>query len=376
MEQQRLLEGYATAEGTRRYAARFAGRAAQGHFRAQAAAADLLVSSIGIGTYLGEPNPATDIGYRDAIVAAVRAGVNLIDTAINYRFQRSERAIRAALALLEAQGFARDELVICTKGGFLAPDGAMPADPGEYFYREYVETGLLGPEDVAAESHAIAPKFLENQLERSRKNLGLDCLDVYYLHNPETQLTAVSREEFRRRVRAAFETLELAVAAGRIRVYGLATWNGFRQPEEAQDYLSLAEMAGLAAEVAGAGHHFRFVQLPFNLAMTEALTRANQAHNGQKMPVVQAARALGITLVGSASLLQGHLGRKLPEFVTRALALEDNLQAALQFARSSPGIATALVGMSRPEHVERNLGLVAVEPASREQLAQLFERGG
>ncbi len=382
-EQAQLRQGCATPEGTRRYAARFAGRAAQGHFRAQSAAAGLVVSSIGIGTYLGEPNPATDLGYRDAVVAAVRAGVNLIDTAINYRFQRSERAIRAALAKLEAEGFARDELVVCTKGGFLAPDAAMPADPGEYFHREYVATGLLRLKDVAAESHAIAPKFLENQLERSRKNLGLDCLDVYYLHNPETQLSAVSREEFRRRIRAAFETLELAVATSRIRFYGMATWNAFRQPENAPDYLSLAEMAALAAEVAGPNHHFRFVQLPFNLAMTEALTRANQSldfgaakDGARKMPVVQAARALDIALVASASLLQGHLGRKLPEFVTRALGLADDLQAALQFARSVPGIATALVGMSRPEHVERNLRLVEVEPASRERLAQLFERGG
>jgi aryl-alcohol dehydrogenase-like predicted oxidoreductase len=374
-EQERLWKGWATAEGTVRYAARFVGRAAKGHFRPQPSAAGLIVSSIGIGTYLGEPDAATDQGYSGAVVAAARAGVNLIDTAINYRFQRSERSIRAALAQLEAEGFARDELVICTKGGFLAPDGTMPADPGEYFHREYVETGLLSLDDVAAESHAIAPKFLQNQIERSRRNLGLESIDVYYLHNPETQLPAVAREEFRRRVRAAFETLERAVAAGRIRFYGMATWNGFRQQEDARDYLSLAEMVGLAEEVAGAEHHFRFVQLPFNLAMTEALTRANQSLNGRKMPLVQAARELGIVLVASASLLEGHLGKKLPEFVTRALGLEDNFQAALQFARSSPGIATALVGMSRAAHVARNLRLVEVEPASREQFAKLFERG-
>jgi aryl-alcohol dehydrogenase-like predicted oxidoreductase len=374
-KQEQLRKGYATAEGTGRYAARFAARAAKGHFRAQPAAAGLLVSSIGAGTYLGEPDASTDQGYLEAVVAAARAGVNLIDTAINYRFQRSERSIGAALARLEAEGIARDELIVCTKGGFLSPDGAMPADPGGYFHTEYVETGLLSLDDVAAESHAIAPKFLENQLERSRRNLGLEAIDVYYLHNPETQLLAVPREEFRRRVRAAIEMLERAIAAGRIRFYGMATWNGFRQPEDARDYLSLAEMVALAEEVAGAAHHFRFVQLPFNLAMTEALTRTNQQVHGRKMPVVQAARELGIVLVASASLLQGHLGSKLPEFVTRALALEDHFQAALQFARSSPGIATALVGMSRAEHVERNLQLVEIEPATREQFAQLFERG-
>jgi len=374
-KQERLREGYATAEGTKRYAARFAGCAASGHFRAQPAAAGLLLPSIGIGTYLGEPNAAADQGYCDAILAAARAGVHLIDTAINYRFQRSERSVRAALERLEAEGFARDELIVCTKGGFLTPDGAMPDDPGAYFQKEYVDPGLLSGQDVAADCHAIAPKFLENQLERSRWNLGLETIDVYYLHNPETQLTAVEREEFRRRIRAAFEMLEWAAAEGRIRFYGMATWNGFRQPEEAGDHLSLQEIVGLAEEVAGAGHHFRFVQLPYNLAMTEALTRANQTLNGLKMPMVQAASALGIVLVASASLLQGQLGKKLPEFVARALGLKKNLEAALQFARSSPGIAAVLVGMGRLEHVERNLRLVALEPASREQFARLFERG-
>ncbi len=52
-------------------------------------------------------------------------------------------------------------------------------------------------------------------------------------------------------------------------------------------------MAGIAFEVGGAAHHFRFVQLPFNLAMPEALTRPNQMIDGKPVPMVQAARTLG-----------------------------------------------------------------------------------
>jgi aryl-alcohol dehydrogenase-like predicted oxidoreductase len=366
-----LRPGFATAEGTQRFAARFSGRVGRRHFRTEH---NLSISSIGIGTYLGEPDAATDQAYTDAVVAAVEGGINLVDSAINYRLQRSERAVGAALAKLEAAGYRRDEVIICTKGGFLTPDGAMPPDPGEYFFREFVEPGIFQIEEVAADSHCIAPRFLEDQLERSRRNLGLACLDVYYLHNPETQLSAISREQLHQRVRAAFEFLESAVASGRIRYYGLATWNGFRQAEPAPDYLSLAGMASIAREVAGDGHHFRFVQLPFNLAMTEALTRPNQSLDGRKTSMVEAARALGITLVASASLLQGHLGSNLPAYVGSALGLADNLQCALQFARSAPGITTALVGMSRVEHVRANLELARVEAASVEQFAQLFER--
>ncbi len=365
----------ATAEGTRRYAQRFSNYAAAGHFREQSAAGGLLLSSLGIGTYLGNPDSRTDQAYTDAVVAAVSGGINVIDSAINYRFQRSERSIGAALAQLQQLGFQRDEIILCTKGGYLTPDGEMPANPSDYFFREYIEAGIMRGEDIAAGSHCMTPPYLQNQLSRSLQNLGVECIDVYYLHNPETQLSAVSREEFIRRVRAVFEFLESAVSAGKIRFYGIATWNAFRQPQNAPDYISLGEMDILASEIAGEGHHFRFVQLPFNLAMTEALTRANQPLDSRQLPIIEAAHALEITLVASASLLQRKLAGNLPGFIGQVLGLENDVQRALQFARSSPGITTALVGMSRVEHVQENLKLLRVEPASADQFSNLFDRG-
>jgi aryl-alcohol dehydrogenase-like predicted oxidoreductase len=311
----------------------------------------------------------------DAIVEAVESGVNVIDSAINYRFQRSERSVGAALAELARRGYAREELLICTKGGFLTPDGDLPADAGEYFNHEYVETGILREGDVAAGCHSMAPKFIADQLERSRRNLGVETIDVYYLHNPETQLGEVPREMFNTRLRAAFEFLESAVAAAKIHFYGLATWNAFRQTENAQDFLSLAAMESIARDVAGGSHHFRFVQLPCNLGMTEALTRANQALDGTRVPIVGAASRLGITLVASASMLQGQLSRGLPPFVTSALGMKSDAERAMQFVRSTPGITTALVGMSRVEHVRANLSIVGVAPASQDQFSKLFQRG-
>jgi aryl-alcohol dehydrogenase-like predicted oxidoreductase len=364
--------GSATAEGTLRYAARFQGRAAAGHFRE--IRGGLVLSSIGIGTYLGEPDEATDGAYSDAVIAAVQGGINVLDSAINYRFQRSERAVGAALRELFRKGYGRDEIMVCTKVGFLTPDGEMPSDPNAYFSHEFLERGVFRVEDIAAGCHCMAPGYLADQLDRSRRNLGLSTIDVFYLHNPETQLSEVPREEFRRRIREAFLFLEAAVASKQIRAYGMATWNSFREDPKAEGYLSLAEMVGLAKEVAGDDHHFRFVQLPFNLAMPEALTRPNQMADGRPVPMVQAARATGIALVTSAALLQGQLTRNLPAFVNSALGLKDNASLALQFARSVPGLTTALVGMSQVPHVKANLQLIGVEPASREQFMKLFEQ--
>src|ERR1700723_1656801 len=364
--------GSATAEGTLRYAARFQGRAAAGHFRE--IRGGLVLSSIGIGTYLGEPDDTTDLAYTAAIVAAIENGINVVDAAINYRFQRSERAVGAALKQLFLKGYSRDEIVVCTKAGFLTPDGDMPADPNSYFAREFLERGIFSADDVAAGCHCMAPGYLSDQLERSRRNLGLMTIDVFYLHNPETQLSEVSPEVFRARIREAFLFLESAVASKAIRAYGMATWNSFRDDPKAPGYISLKEMADIARDVAGDDHHFRFVQLPFNIAMPEALTRPNQLIDGKLVPMVQAARSLGIALVTSAALLQGQLTKNLPPFIGAALGLKDNASLALQFARSVPGLTTALVGMSKIEHVKANAELVAVEPASREQFLKLFEQ--
>ena len=368
------MPGRATAQGTLRYAARFQGRTAAGHFRE--IPGGLLFSSIGIGTYLGEPDEATDKGYAEAVVAALAGGINVVDSAINYRLQRSERSVGAALKELAAKGFGRDEVVLCTKAGFLTPDGEMPDDANEYFSREYIERGVFRPEEIAGGCHCMTPRYLADQLDRSLRNLGVECVDVFYLHNPETQLSDVSRDELKKRIREAFAFLESAVSSGKIGAYGLATWNAFREESKAQGYFSLAEMEEIAREVGGSDHHFRFVQLPVNLAMPEALIRPNQVVQGKTLAMVQAARALGITLVSSAALLQGQLTRNLPPYIGEALGLKQNFEQALQFARSVPGVTTALVGMSRVEHVRANLALVGIEPAPRDQFLKLFEPRG
>jgi aryl-alcohol dehydrogenase-like predicted oxidoreductase len=365
------IKSYATLEGTTRYRERFKGIAAPSQFREQH---DLWLSSIGLGTYLGNADDDTDANYAAAIAHAVELGVNVIDTAANYRFQRSERAIGKALReLTEAKGFAREEIIICTKGGYLPFDGAPPRDIRRYIEETFVEPGIAGFQDFAAGSHCMTPSYLQNQLQQSLRNMNLECLDVYYIHNPESQLGHVSEDEFYARLRAAFESLEKTRAQGQLKYYGVATWNGFRVPAGSSGYHSLTRMVAIANEVAGESHGFRFVQLPFNLAMTEALTLRNQIVEGQPLSALEAATALGITVISSASIFQGRVAQGLPKDLRESLgSLATDAQTAIQFVRSAPGVATALVGMSSIEHVEENLKLVNVEPLEPEQFMQLF----
>lgn len=344
-----MAAGFATPEGTIRYRDRFPQLQEAGHFRQ--GPGDLWLSSIGLGTYLGEPDDAADAEYTEAIVTALRSGINVLDTAINYRHQRSERNIGAALQQVAGE-IPREEVFVCTKAGYLSFDGNMPADPRGYFMREYIQPGILDPAQLAGGMHCIAPPYLANQIDRSRNNLGLETIDLFYLHNPETQLADLSQQAFYGRVRKAFDFLESQVTAGAVRFYGMATWNGFRAARETREYLDLLAIANLAREIAGDDHHFRFVQLPFNLAMPEAFGLANQ-DSGRS--IFEVAAELGIAVMGSATLYQGQLTQGLPYALRQAFGMKTDAESAIQFARSAPGITTALIGMGQKEHVVANL---------------------
>lgn len=367
-----LAPGYATPEGTNRFRRRFEG-VYPGHFREFLG---LWLSSIGLGTFLGEPTAACDARYQEAITAALQGGINVIDTAVNYRHQRSERAIAEALKSAMAEGGVhRDEVIIATKGGFLSFDGDEPDDPSEYFQRTFIDPGFLRPEEVVAGCHVMSPRYLENQIEVSRRNLGVETLDIYYLHNPETQAGSVSREEFDRRMRAAFAALEKGVSEGKIRMYGTATWNAFRVGKESRDALSLPDLLRMAEDVGGKDHHFRAIQLPYNLAMPEALSARTQRLGGKAVPVLHVARAHGMMVFASASLLQQKLTEHLPEETHGWFpGLQKDAQRAIQFVRSTPGIACALVGMSRREHLNENLATAKTPPLTLEQLRAVFNQ--
>jgi aryl-alcohol dehydrogenase-like predicted oxidoreductase len=373
-----MIPGFANAEGTARYYERFPKLSEAGHFRQPLnvpGAGALTLSSLGLGTYLGEADAAGDAAYTEAIGAAVRSGINVLDTAINYRHQRSEKNIGAALEPLIAAGeLRRDEVLVCTKAGYLSFEGEVPRDPRGYIIEEYVNKGVMRPAEIAGGSHCMAAGYLENQLERSRRNLKLETIDDFYVHNPEAQLGAgVSRTDFRHRLRDAFAALEKAVKEGKIRFYGCATWNGFRLAPTQREAMSLEDVVAAAREVAGDNHHFRFVQLPFNLAMPEAFALKNQAFGKEMLSLFEVAEELGVAVVGSATLSQGKLTQGLPDIIRKKLGTASDTESAIQFARSAPGLATALIGMGRKEHVAANLAIAAHAAIAGDRWSSLFE---
>jgi aryl-alcohol dehydrogenase-like predicted oxidoreductase len=342
-----------------------------------------VASSVGLGTYLGAPTDAVDEGYREAVATAVENGVNVIDTAVNYRCGRSERAVGAAL---REAAVDRSAVVVATKGGFVPFDGSRPDDPARYVRETFVDPGLVAPDDLAGGSHAIAPEFLSAMIDRSLSTLDVDTIDLYYLHNPETQLSVRSRADVYDAIEAAFRLLERRVAAGDLGAYGVATWEAFRVPPDHESYLSVHEVvrrAEAAADAVGNGEPgLAAIQLPFNVVMADAFTCA--AHpdpdgpdgpDGDPVGALAYARAVGLDVVASASLAQGDLAveANVPDEVAATLAGDTSAQRAINFARSAPGVSCALVGTSDPDHVAENVAAGTFDPLGARAFDAVFE---
>jgi len=354
------LSDAATPQGTARFRDRSLStrHLPSEHFRE--APGSLVLSSLGLGTYIGAPDGATDLAVEQAATVSVSSGrINVLDTAINYRHQRAERSLGRAIARLVArEQVRRDELFIATKNGYLAPDAESSVPAEQWVDRELVRTGVLRPEEIVDGCHAMSPKFLTDQFERSRANLGLATIDLLYLHNAaDAQLPAVGPEVFASRLEEAFRLYERFRDAGHLVRYGLATWDSLRVPPDHPAFFALEDAVRTARKVGGEDHGFRFVQFPFNLAMAEAVSRRNQPVAGSRTTLFDAARRLGVGCFTSVPLVQGQLARGGPRRDGLTAA-----QTALQFARSAPGTIGALVGQKRTEHLSENLEIASRVP--------------
>lgn len=365
---------YATKEGTFSYLKQFK-KYSKDFYRFDG---EVFVSSLGLGTFRKEPYREENyiVNYKDSIKTAVLNGINHIDTAINYRYQVSEEEIGEAIDELITEGkVSRDQLFITSKAGFLPLEFPFPENPYAWIEDNVLSKGLASKEDVIIDQHCMTPKYLRWSVEKSLENLNLQTLDVMYLHNPETQLGYIDRKTFKKKIKKAFELFEKLVEEGKIRNYGIASWNGFLYEEGHTEYISLKEMVEIALEVGGTGHHFKYIQSPYNIAKTQAYTYTNQqGPDGKYYTLMQILHGYGMKMVGSSSLLQMNLFKgRFDENLRKALGTEEltDIATALQFARMG-NVVSALFGAVDPQHVEDNLLLAYVPNATKEGMEQVF----
>lgn len=361
------VEGFATSEGTKNYTeyAISQGRPIS-HFKSFDS---LHLSSIGMGTYLGQPSEEDDQAVENAVFESVKSGaVNVIDTAINYRAMRSEKSIgRALLRLVKDRIISRDQIFISTKNGYITNDGDYPnIDVMEYIHRMYIQTDVITADDISSGYNIINPNYLAKCIDKSLMNMHVSSIDLVYIHNAfESWYQDVSREQFMEMLVKAFEVYEKYRAKNKIRYYGMATWTCFRVPPTSPEYLSLEQAVKCAESVGGRDHGFRFIQLPYNLAYSEALLLRNQSvRSEENLTILQAAEKLNIGIFTSIPLFQGRLLRsQIPDYG----GISDPVAKLVQIIRSSPSVIAPLIGQKKAEHVEENLKTANMPPLSEEE---------
>ena len=370
--EQELINGFATSEGTQqyvKYAVKEKSRP-ESHFRVFD---NLHLSSLGMGTYLGEITDYEDEAMEHAIYESIKSGaMNVIDTAINYRAMKSEKSIGRALSrLIRDRIISRDQVFVSTKNGYITNDGDFPSiEMMEYMQKMYITPGLISPSDISSGYNVLNPTYIERCIDKSLSNMKLNTIDLVYVHNSfESWYQDVTREEYMEKLRKVFQVYEKHRARNKLRYYGMATWTCFRVPNDSNEYLSLEEVVKLAEDVNEGGldkSGFRFIQLPYNLAYSEPLLLKNQTvGNQENLTILEAASKLKIGVFTSIPLFQGRLLRaNIPSYKED---LTDPVAKIVQVIRSTPSVIAPLIGQKRPEHVEQNLRLASVPPLQLEE---------
>lgn len=333
--------GRATAEGTARYAARTS--CAPGHFRR---CRGLTLGSIGWGT--GHAGIDRDLAVVGALTHALASGCNVIDTAANYGAGLAPALVGAAIRRAVWSGqLARDELFVCSKAGFFS----------------HLEP-CRRPRGSDESGHDLSPSCLAAELQLQRRILGLDTIDAFLLHNPDELLRADRGLALEAVLIEAFSFLESAANRGWIGCYGISTAESLRVPSGHPLSIDLAAVIKLAETVGGPNHHCRVVELPISLTQREGLELPAHCVDGQEVPALCAAHLLGLITLASAPLVGGSRAALAAAAAIRDLfpGVEDPGAVLVQFARSAPGVTTALAGAITSAHVDAIADLVHQSP--------------
>lgn len=326
----------------------------------------LRVSPIAFGSYRIDTSFPE---HREALHLALCSGVNLIDTSTNYTDGGSELLIGSVIEDIEKEGtIGRDEFVIVSKAGYL--QGRV------YRLSQNLKKDDRGYPDLVKHSvgleHCIHPTFIEDQLTASLSRLNCGSIDVYLLHNPEYYLSWAKRnnvererahEEYYRRIKLSFEHLEKERSRGRIRCYGISS-NTFPVPADDFEFTSLERVLSLAGEISPL-HHFKVIQLPFNLIENGCAVVGSQTGS---LTVLELARRHNLALLANRPLnaIYGNGLVRLSEDNPQSGPMKEIIQSAdsdwgaastlsqiaVRSLRSSQGVTSVLVGMRQKSYVE------------------------
>ncbi|MEG0308095.1 MAG: aldo/keto reductase [Clostridium sp.] len=340
-----MIRGYATLEHTKNY------------FNSRGIAfksCDFFSGSeIAIGTHLGNFSDEDSNMYINTLTFGLQNGINFIDTAVNYRGMRSEVDIGIVLKDLISTNklLTRDEIIISTKGGQIFGDILKGIPPIKYIDDVLIKNGIIKYEDLNIIDNArftMHPDFYEFTIEQSRKNLGVETIDIHYIHDPETSRQVLGEEAFYHQLKELIKFYESKVDLGHIRFYGMATWDCFISDMDSPWYISMEKVINIVHSVAGDNHHFKFIQLPYNKINTKAKTFKNQHVSGELYSAIDAAKELGLTVTISSPLNQ------MEDLDDLNLTPKD----LIEYVTSTDGVFSTMIGMKNKDHLKYNMEIL------------------
>jgi len=314
---------------------------------------DLHYSKVGIGTYLGDLSESVDDKIYNVIIKAIKNGINLIDTAPNYRCERSEMIIGKVVS-----DSNRKDLIISTKVGFLPFKQQEPENYNKYFQDRFINSGIINTSDIYGDWQSFHPDYIEWQLNESLNRLNTDYIDIYYLHNPDELLDYISLDKFYSIISNAFEFLNKMILLGKIKYIGISTWNGFLKNENKVDLNKIISIAKNTLD----SDKFKFIQVPYNLAMTDYLTKKNQidSKNNKNCSLIYLANSYNIDVMTSAPFYHGKLiNIDLPEKIKNMFYnVKNNAELSLKFSLSNPGSNAVLTGVTNTSHLQEIISVL------------------
>ncbi|XXM73148.1 aldo/keto reductase [Lysinibacillus sphaericus] len=342
-----MISGFATLKGTSEYLSKSG--------MAYRKSSIFCAPPIAMGTHMGEMNEEDSALYREGIEYGLLNGLNFIDTAINYRGMRSERDVGHVLkSLIQGGAIKREEVIVSTKAGIIPGDIEANLVPADYLQRVLLDGGIIKESDlniVDTHRHVLAPDYYRFAIEKSKKHLHLETIDLYYIHNPEISMMTLGPDLFYQQLEKLFTFFEDQVQLGNINNYGFATWSGLLNAPNEEGYISLEETVNTAKRVAGEGHHFKFIQFPLNKKMNQAVNNQNQPVNGKWLTIIEAAQELGIHAVTSAPFNLGKIfnGGSDPQNILKTIA-------------QTKGVFSTMVGMKKVHHIKENIEIFLNHP--------------
>lgn len=296
---------------------------------------------IGLGTYNQSLNQSELISY------ALKLGYELIDTAPNYNNGISQREVSKALSQ------CINQTLISTKVGFVSD-----LDRRDF----YIKNGIAKSNDFF-KNHCLSKSFVKYEIEKNLQELGIESIDILFIHNPEQQLEIKSKSDFFYTLSNAIEIIETFCEQGKVKQYGISSWDGFgingKQPT-----FTLDEIHDIVFKIAGKSNRFRCVQIPLSIVHYDELY--NYAIN--KSGLLCDAERLSLSIFANSPLHKGELLKLIDSEFLRLFGINNCATACLLFLKSFQCINTILVGATSKSQIEDNIQIEALPPLSREKV--------